>query len=1020
MFYTYSDFHDLITGKDIGNDSGKNVSENVKKILDKETDTKYNGKSDEEKRKKFWEDNKEDIWKGMLCALTHASGSNKDTLNSKYGHDTVKFDGTTTGVDLTTFSSRPQFLRWFTEWYDDYCYRKKTLYKDVETACKKVGDPNFKCDDTECKNKCKEYENFMKGKQKEWEKQEKFYKQQQSGNTNEYSGTDAKDYLKNKFIITCGAQPSGATPQSGDDVVKNINALTTSSSLYYDADQYCGCKKYIEDNDYINISGKDNCTGLQNEVNTQSGIKWDSAEGGYSYLKDKGLSSDVYIPPRKQKLCFRGIDGKYDNVDNGVNNKDKLREQLLKVSAIEGYNLGEYYKEKNKNSDDTKYAYDVLPCNAMKYSFLDLRNIILGHDMTEPELFETEKNLNKIFKNGNKLNNTDRKSWWEKNQQCVWDAMKCGYRKGRDEGSSGNPKPSDKDLTNCNDIPNGSPNGQKIFCVKQKKELQKLQKHCSFHECKDASSKQKSQCLNACGNYKNFINKWKPQYRRQNIMYEGLREKISLKKDIAAPEFFTDNFKDECLYFENKNSTTIDELFPYPPKDYVDKCKCTNTPPLKTVPATRPKRARQLPPQPPKDDELNKCPFDNSDLDDWKNTLLKDPHNKNKGVLIPPRRRQLCIGELKNLGGRSKDKEKLKQYLLRDAYNEAKQLSGYYGNNHKKMLEAMKYSFADYGNIVKGNDMVNDLELAKKQLSSIFQPNGNASQTDNRKEWWETNKKKVWNVMMCHYNGNDKEKHCEDYEKIDKEDQFLRWLEEWSQLFCYEKKNEAKKVVDECLQKLQNEKYTKIDEIQDQTCNDMLQKYKKWYIDRNTQWKGLKDAYEKYKETNKGSSGNSQQLPDGADDYVKTKCKDCDCNYKDLDKIFKKKDDDTKLLSELIKTAKNDSTDPINLLDAIKNLFQRIKIFAPIAVKNVIRDPETLAQQILEKAVDGAFKVAAKTKNIVEKVQQQIQEEKEKNSQPTPPPQLPPVEPSPPAAPSTPGSRSTNPLSPSGGTSQTC
>ncbi|KYN93001.1 putative EMP1-like protein, partial [Plasmodium gaboni] len=261
------------------------------------------------------------------------------------------------------------------------------------------------------------------------------------------------------------------------------------------------------------------------------------------------------------------------------------------------------------------------------------------------------------------------------------------------------------------------------------------------------------------------------------------------------------------------------------------------------------------------------------------------------------------------------DRDTFKEYLLHDAYNEGKQLWNLYSSDEQKALDAMKYSFADYGDIVKGDDMMNDLDRVQKQLSSIFKQNGSVTGTesDNRKQWWEKNKQKVWNVMMCHYNGKEKtDTECPKHDDIDDDPQFLRWLTEWAQLFCYEKVDEAKTIVKQCIEKDKIQKATKISEIGDKKCQQLLKKYKHWYKSRNQQWEGLKDAYKNYK-TNNVSSG-SGKLPSEADaeKYLKKKCPKCDCNYDDLQKISKYQNQQEQLLKELTKQAKYDTIDPKN------------------------------------------------------------------------------------------------------------
>ncbi|SOV16258.1 erythrocyte membrane protein 1, PfEMP1, putative [Plasmodium gaboni] len=543
MFYTLGDFHDLIVGKDIGNDGGKDIKGKVTTILN-------GGKTGgTQKPDEWWPKVESDVWEGMLCALSYSGGQvDKGTqkkLKEQNKYEEVTFSGdSTSGTKLSQFVARPQFLRWITEWYDDYCYNKQKLYKDVETACKTTTD-DFKCDDKDCKEKCKTYKDYMEGKKKEWEGQQKYYEnkksEQKSGklSTNGYDENDAKTYLQKNFTVTCGT-----TPSSGEEVQKNIDALNAPPK--YDVDEHCGCKKYINNEEYKTMSKNQNCWGLTYAAeNTQSDkkIKWRNRnDNGYKFLSGRNVPEEVYLPPRKQNLCFKGFDGQKNNVKT----EDTLRTQLMKVAATEGYNLGEYYKEKNENSSDTKYNYDVSPCSALKYSFYDLRDIILGYDMTEPKGPGTEDNLQSIFEKEGVKSNGDpgsdyRKKWWTQNQKCVWDAMLCGYQRGRD-GTSGGTTNSGTDIQSCNQMPDDKnfpiasnrPDGMNLqflrwfeewgedFCKKQTKQYDELDQKCT--KCVgNGNCDNCDDCTKQCQTYQAFIQQWKEQYNKQKEKFNTLK-----------------------------------------------------------------------------------------------------------------------------------------------------------------------------------------------------------------------------------------------------------------------------------------------------------------------------------------------------------------------------------------------------------------------------------------------------------------------------------------------------------------
>ncbi|SOV16645.1 erythrocyte membrane protein 1 (PfEMP1), truncated, putative [Plasmodium gaboni] len=563
--YSFADLGDIVKGTSIWESDDTNAMEtHLRKIFAKiyrSNQDKYKDTDETYKKLRdvWWNTNRKHIWKALVC------GAGMNTHNS-------------CGDAVPNIDYMPQFLRWLTEWYDDYCHRKQKLYKDVETHCKPDGDKEFKCDDTECKTKCDEYTTFMKEKKPQWEKQNQYYDNKKNGttgvNNNVYIESDAKDYLKDKFT-TSGS--SGSSDNCVTDVQTNINLLDKSS--YYDVDQYCGCTKFIKEDEYDKISKQNNCVGLQNKAKEASGIKWIHNDGTSEnrYLKDRNVPPEVYLPPRKQNLCFRGLDGTISAIN--VTDEKTLREHLMKVSATEGYNLGEYYKAKESNSDKDKdkYNYDVLPCHALKYSFLDLRDIILGHDMTETYKEETEKNLQKIFKkltSSNGANNIEpkRKIFWEDNKECVWNAMKCGYKKGNGTTTlpSGCDPPNDSDYP-IGDTRDSGKNLQFLrwftewgedFCKKQHVELGKLEtacKQCDVTNGTTCGNKDECEkCRTACDQYKKFINLWKPQYQNQSKKYTEDKSKQNLydKDDDAKGSTHAYEYLNKKLTKMCKNSNT--------------------------------------------------------------------------------------------------------------------------------------------------------------------------------------------------------------------------------------------------------------------------------------------------------------------------------------------------------------------------------------------------------------------------------------------------------------------------------
>ncbi|SOV22735.1 erythrocyte membrane protein 1, PfEMP1, putative [Plasmodium sp. DRC-Itaito] len=958
--YSFRDYYNIIMGTDNLEDDDSETNKALKDSLQNYNASNSKKTEDHGNRKKFWDDNKTCLWRIMKCGYKKG----KEKVNN--GTTIPECNG-----DIPDDTNTDQLLSWLSEWYEDYCHIRTKLKFEVENNCK-VTDDNYDC--KTCPTSCNKYQEYMKKKKEEWEDQENYYSEQKSKAPNSaYNSNTATNYIKSVFT------DSGSNGICDGD--KDIKPLNNGED---EVDQYCGCKNYIEDKDYKTISGKDNCKGLKKTAdeaaNTGNWIKWDNSAGGLSYLNRSPFNKDpispnVYIPPRKQKLCFKDL----DSTSGKINNKEELRKQLMKVAATEGYNLGEYYKKKKEkeaasSTDADKYAYDVEACNAMKYSFYDLGDIILGYDMVEQEGTGTENNLKKIFKNGSqktsgdagKPGSTKRREFWNNNKECVWEAMKCGYRKGTNDPNNGT-KESDKDLTNCKDPPQDSdyPIGKnrnegkgyqflrwftewaEDFCVHQKKQLETLKNKCNFTKCSYGNDNQKKECLQACWNYQAFLNKWKKEYRSQNIEFEGLRYTNDIIKDKEAPAYLKEKCKGTCSCIKEADHTHYNKSFEYPPDNFKDKCNCKISDPSKKTEESKKKPTPKEKDDPYKD--LDTCPFENGDysgttvvnnekcknlnenilcmkkyeneLDNWTSSFVKNVTGGNEWVLMPPRRRYLCTKSISSGIYRKNYYNKFMNKFLSAVYTEGILLAKIYKKYDDKALQAMKYSFADYGDIIKGKDLMDTITTTdinkklEKMLKNIEQPNGTSTLPKDANDWWKQNRKPVWNSMLCGYkriaaNETLDNTWCE-VPKEDETPQFLRWLEEWAELFCNEKQKEAKKVVEECIEKNKITKNDKsIDKISDNECKKLLTKYRDWYINRNTQWKGLKEAYKNYKKNNDLSVSGKLLEEQDAEEYVKKKCKECDCNYNDLEKISQYEKNAEELLKELKNVAQKDSFNP--------------------------------------------------------------------------------------------------------------
>ncbi|SOV20414.1 erythrocyte membrane protein 1, PfEMP1, putative [Plasmodium sp. gorilla clade G2] len=1069
MFYTYSDFHDLIVGKDLGIHSGNTaIRPKVTEILDKEQGGKYKGN-----HKQWWKTIEEQVWNAMICSLTHQSiGGNKDiTTKNEYKYGTVTFDGTT---KLDKFSDRPQFLRWLTEWGEDVCKQRGIKIKELEDKCKLCTNLNTcdKCGD--CKTQCGKYKNWLTTWRYNYTKQSGKYSQVKEQQEYKDSDDDVKtsehayQYLYKKIKKFCSTNNKSIDCECMKDLSKEPNS--SSQQLPQTLDEkpdsvkdMCDCTTTPKPSPapHVPTPNKNSaCATISSELKNLSQYQMECNElrtatnNNYTcqskrYLTGEDIKLKIskknkdYVPTRTKQLCMNHLIDLSNNSNNTVSNNVKEKdfsEALQKDAYNEAQLLSEYYKANNNILGNDGSALKDEKINeytlqAMKRSYADYGDLIKG--ITQYDYNGEKKKISELIntKLNNLANGKRGEELWNKYKSDVWNSMLCGFF----EASKKKPE---KDM--CK-LPETDSENQFLrwftewaehFCFHKDIEINKLQNHCSFNKCDDASSHEINICLNSCKTYNNFINRWEQEYTNQHHTYENLEKEIHEMNGKDTPTFLSKKCGHKCSCFNNKDVNTVDVLFQNPPDAYADKCKCTSTP-KKAHPSNSNSNNndavpssggdKSLPKQEDEFKDLDECPFENggsggsttinnekcknlnenilcmkkyaNNLNEWTILEVNENQTKNKGVIVPPRRRNLCFRHVTSNYRQKSGKDKFKSDILKTAFTHGKLLGQMHKANQNLGMKNMKYSYADIADIVKGTDMLDD-HISKK-LNKLFGiNNGNPT----REQWWENNKKKVWHAMLCGYKqaGGTIETNDCTLPQEDKTTQFLRWLEEWASVFCNQKKKEAEQVVNKCFEKNEIQNATKISDITDSTCKNVLEKYRDWYIERNTQWEGLKEQYKKYKSRHANSSVPSSvgsELQQDAEAYVTEICAECDCNYKDLESIFKKKEEDTKLFGELIKTAANDGSFSIHQLNPIYNLIQNISTIATHAIQEVIPNPKKFVEDALQNVVDNTFKGLARVNKAIKDIKEQ--QKKRDVDPPKPLPDLTPILPRKPVLPTT-------------------
>ncbi|ETW39450.1 hypothetical protein PFNF135_06173 [Plasmodium falciparum NF135/5.C10] len=440
MYYTFGDYRDIYLDKDISSDGYiKNISKKIKALI-KENDSKTTDDKEENLNSKLessWEEHKRTIWKGMLCGLTYDIQNGKNNIIEKL-HKKHNYP-----CDLEVFASKPQFLRWFTEWSDEFCTERQKKEEKLSEACKKDYDGcinNKGNGNDNCVNACKAYNQYITDKKTQYDSQKKKFEAEKSGNKpgyNDILNKDAPEYLKEKCIkSSCDCM----------EKVQTIKDYWEQPHTTYDDDKLetkCACPPNpceIVDKTLGDKTSKSYAEGCRHKYTTRY-AGWDcSKKSGGEGGKEDG---DVCIPPRRQKLYVYELE-----TFNGKTQED-LRQAFIKCAAVETFFAWhEFKKEKEKeikekkerdglyilSSDDNDGPQNKLNGGnipdefkrQMFYTFGDYEYIFFGKD-TSSDVDKVNQKIKSIFPNGKTANGKKitQEEWWNTNAEDIWKGMVC-------------------------------------------------------------------------------------------------------------------------------------------------------------------------------------------------------------------------------------------------------------------------------------------------------------------------------------------------------------------------------------------------------------------------------------------------------------------------------------------------------------------------------------------------------------------------------------------------------------------
>ncbi|SOS78239.1 erythrocyte membrane protein 1, PfEMP1, putative [Plasmodium sp. gorilla clade G1] len=879
MFYTFADYRDLCVGKHIAKDT-TGISNTVMSIL--------SGKSPD----MWWNENAEAIWEGMLCVLCYNTKDKKEIQgvrdkligypkNPIYNYNTVTIS---TGISLYEFASRPTFFRWLEEWGEEFCKKRTDKLKKLDKECRGVNSSNNKkycsgdgyhCTDKdrkhnkmftrlncpECEKECTNYRKWIQKKVQEFDKQKsKYYNEHKKLEDNVSNNHDrnfyediikTKDYSSApKFLASLNNCKNPKDNSDGKNKIDfNHPENTFSPSTYCTACPLSG----------VNCDGKDGC--ITNRDNNLM-----HPEGESTYF-------DILIN-----------DGTTNDTDNKLQEKCKEYElyRNLKNQKWKCQHMNKNYKCQRENPLNSEYYDDKIPFKILFERWL--RDFVQGYNKSKERITRCT-NDETSCKQGCK-GNCDCVEEWLKVKEEEWGKIKNYYKEYFEEDV----EPIDSNIKGFFEHGTFSSDAEEAKnVVHDEKKRDELWGCTGRNDCQLKKGREK---------YGDFITN----------LTKNLREKIKTcqtkhdeqtKAPCVEPPHSDENHEDP------DTPTTENTKPPFCPQEEVvpeePKVPESGRDSTKTSESTKKDES-------PIEDIFKTCPYNNdtcnkygnkknigclrkqyhADLNNWTNALIKYDKGKstdmNHAIFVPPRRRQLCFRNIRRFYRKIYSEDTFTEYFLADAYNEAKQLSGYYGKDNEKILEAIKNSFADYANIIKGDDMLDDglSEIIQKILDKLNEKKTLLENLTLHK-LWEKKKNYVWYVMLCGYKdagGVIKDTDC----SLPKEEgthQFLRWLLEWGKVVCKEKKKRKESLEKQCECSGSNEK-SGYQIINSDSCKNELEEYIRWNRIIKKSLDLLNIKYEKVIETLKDSAEPSELT---VEQYIETGIKIGECNLFDIHEI---------------------------------------------------------------------------------------------------------------------------------------
>lgn len=289
---------------------------------------------------------------------------------------------------------------------------------------------------------------------------------------------------------------------------------------------------------------------------------------------------------------------------------------------------------------------------------------------------------------------------------------------------------------------------------------------------------------------------------------------------------------------------------------------------------------------------LEKKPV-NKDFDNNFTEFNGRSEDEKYGVYYPPRRKEICLDVVNNLFT-SDTASCLIDAFASVAKKEGELLWDKY-EDKKKAMTAIRRSYADLSDIIKGTDLWIDEDPAKtanEKIKNVFYLEGEKkSDGMTRKQWWDKYRNVIWKGMLCGIQNEVKEKFpneqlCFFHKDFDEIPQSLRCFVEWTEDFLEEKSKQINTFENSCKSIYKNTECQNLEpceETFEEPCEKPCESYKKWIDSRRKQYVLQEKKYD-IDQKNKRYVSVSDAQNANANEYLRKRCPHCNIN--DIEKVF--------------------------------------------------------------------------------------------------------------------------------------